>query len=183
MLTDKEILFHLTEQIREDNMNSFREFFEIMQPGIFYFLYRLTSNTETAKDLTQETFIRFWQHRRNINPNCSAVSYLYKIARNLAINNSVKNKRVTRIDDEENALIRLSKNPHTQYDSIFFMDDYQRAIEKLPERCRAAFVLSRYSGFEYSEIAEILGISVQTVKNQMNKAFSVLKKLLAVYLN
>ena len=63
------------------------------------------------------------------------------------------------------------------------MDDYQRAIEKLPERCRATFILSRFSGFEYSEIADILGVSLQTVKNQMNKAISVLKNLLAVYLN
>lgn len=184
MLSEKEkILFNLLGLIKNDNQQAFEEFFFLNQPGVFHFLYRYTSDCETAKDLTQETFIRFWLHRHNIDLSICSTAYLYKIARNLAINYSVKNSRTSRIDDEENTLIRLSRNPQTEYDSVFFMDDYQKAIEKLPERCRATFILSRFSGFDYSEIAGILGVSLQTVKNQMNKALSVLKKLLAIYLN
>ncbi|PIX95152.1 MAG: hypothetical protein COZ25_01965, partial [Ignavibacteria bacterium CG_4_10_14_3_um_filter_37_18] len=48
-------------------------------------------------------------------------------------------------------------------DYLFLLDDYQKAVSSLPERCRAVFVLCRFDGFEYAEIAEILGISLQTV--------------------
>jgi len=178
-----EILLNLLGRIKNDDENSFKEFFFLYQPGVFHFLYRYTLDCETAKDLTQETFIRFWLHRRDIDLSICSNAYLYRIARNLSINYSLKNSRTSRLEDEENTLIRLSRNPETEYDSVFFMDDYQKAIEKLPERCRATFILSRFSGFDYSEIAGILGVSLQTVKNQMNKALSVLKKLLAIYLN
>ncbi|MBZ0199695.1 MAG: RNA polymerase sigma-70 factor [Ignavibacteriaceae bacterium] len=184
MLPDEEeTLLNLIELIKNDDKKAFQEFFYLYQPGIFHFLYRYTSDTETAKDLTQETFIRFWLHRRNLQISRSTTSYLYKTARNLAINYSIKSAKTSRIDDQDDTLLRLSLNPELEYDAVFFMDDYQKAIEKLPERCRATFILSRFSGFDYSEIAEILGVSLQTVKNQMNKALSVLKNLLAVYLN
>ena len=62
------------------------------------------------------------------------------------------------------------------------MDDFQLAVNTLPDRCRTTFILSRFHGFEYSEIAEILEVSLQTVKNQMNKAISVLRKRLAAHL-
>lgn len=184
MQPDKEeILLNLIELIKNDDTKAFKEFFHQYQPGVFHFLYRYTSDTETAKDLTQETFIRFWLHRHNLKISSSTTAYLYKSARNLAINHSIKCSRTSRIDDQDETLMHLSLNPELEYDAVFFMDDYQRAIEKLPERCRATFILSRFSGFDYSEIADILGVSLQTVKNQMNKAISVLKNLLAVYLN
>ena len=184
MLQSKEEkLQYLLELIRNDDLKAFHEYFSLYQPGIFHFLYRFTSDYETAKDLTQETFIRFWQNHHRLNCDVCSNAYLYKIARNLAINNFNKLRIVSRFPEEENMLVKYSNNPHTEYDALFFKDACQAAIEKLPARCRETFILSRYSGFEYSEIADILGVSLQTVKNQMNKALSVLKKLLSVYLN
>ncbi|MGE5500238.1 MAG: sigma-70 family RNA polymerase sigma factor [Syntrophothermus sp.] len=56
-------------------------------------------------------------------------------------------------------------------------------MNTLPERCRAIFLLSRYEDMSYSEIAEALEISLQTVKNQMSKAIAILKKRLASHLD
>ena len=74
-------------------------------------------------------------------------------------------------------------NPEEEYDKHFLMNDFQNAVNQLPERCRVTFILSKYEGFDYTEISEIMDVSLQTVKNQMNKAISILKTLLSPYLN
>ena len=55
------------------------------------------------------------------------------------------------------------------------------AIEQLPTRCRQVFVLSRHEGKRYKEIAELMGISVKTVENQMLKALRVLRQTVKKY--
>ncbi|MCF8267283.1 MAG: RNA polymerase sigma-70 factor [Ignavibacteriales bacterium] len=184
MLTENdEILIGLLESIKKDDVNAFRDFFYLYQPGVFNFLFRYTSDSDNAKDLTQEAFIGFWQNRQKIDSSRNAIAYLYKIARNFAINQSVKNLRTRRLEDEDSLIGNSKESTYAEYDRVFLMDAFQKAVEKLPERCRATFVLSRYSGFDYAEIAEIMGVSLQTVKNQMNKAISTLKKFLAEYIN
>jgi RNA polymerase sigma-70 factor (ECF subfamily) len=168
--------------LKQKDENALKEFFLILQPEIFYFLYRYTSIREVAEDLTQETFIKFWLSIDHLDPKKSFKAYLYKIARNLAINYLNRKMPMSSFDDE-NILISLSKNINSEIESDFFLDDYQRAINSLPERCKTTFLLSRFSGFDYSEIAEIMNVTLQTVKNQMNKALAVLRKRLIKYLD
>lgn len=59
---------------------------------------------------------------------------------------------------------------------------YQRALDELPDQCRAIFQLSRFSDLKYREIAEQLGLSVKTVEAQMSKALKLLRAKLADYL-
>ncbi|RPI66109.1 MAG: RNA polymerase sigma-70 factor [Ignavibacteriales bacterium] len=180
---DESRICSLIEQIKENNTAAFKEFFCCMQPGIYYFLYRYTSDADAAADLTQETFINFWNHRSCLKNNLSPKSYLYRIARNLAYNYISRKPPVSSFGENENVLVKLGNNPEQDYDRILLLDDFQKAINLLPERCRATFILSRYEGLEYSQIAEVLNVSLQTVKNQMNKAFSVLRKQLADHLD
>jgi RNA polymerase sigma-70 factor, ECF subfamily len=180
---DKEKLSILIEEIKQNNSSAFREFFCTFQPGVYYFLYRYTSDPDAAQDLTQETFISFWKHRDILDCRISPKSYLYKIARNLAINHITRKPPVSSFAEKENLLIQLGNNPVNDYDRMMLHDDFQRAINLLPERCKATFILSRYEGLDYSEIAEVLNVSLQTVKNQMNKAFAVLRKNLSHHLN
>jgi len=180
---DEDKICCLIEQIKENNKSAFREFFCCMQPGIFYFLYRYTSDPDAAADLTQETFIKFWEHKDCIDSSLSPKSYLYKIARNLAFNHNTRKPPVSSFGENENILAKLGSNPEPDYDRILLMDDFQKAINLLPERCRATFILSRFEGMNYSEIAGVLNVSLQTVKNQMNKAFSFLRKHLTHHLD
>lgn len=170
-------------RIKNGEVGAFREFFFLMQPAIYRFLYRYLSNQDIAKDLTQETFIKFWMHREQIDPSLFPKSYLYKIARNLALNHKARNHSISESRKNKNKYLTIFFNPEEEYDKLFLMDDLQHAVDSLPDRCRATFILSKFEGFEYSEIAEILDVSLQTVKNQMNKAISILKKLLFSYLN
>ena len=169
----------LLEKIKVGDKEAFKEFFFIMQPHIMAFLYRFTSDKEAANDLCQETFIKFWLSRDKINLSSFPKAYLYQIAKNLALNFITRKPPVVSYEDDETLLTSLSKNPENDYDNFAMMDDLQKALNRLPERCRLTFILSRFDGFEYSEIAEIMNVSLQTVKNQMNKAISDLRKQLS----
>ncbi|MEW6508219.1 MAG: RNA polymerase sigma-70 factor [Bacteroidota bacterium] len=183
MVIDENKLSTLYPLLKAKDEDAIKEFFLIMQPHIFYFLYRFTSKREIAEDLTQETFVKFWLSLDSLDPSRSCKSYLYKIARNLALNYIERNPVQTTIGNDESLLVRLSSITQEDLDATFFMDDFQKAINTLPERCKATFLLSRFSGFNYSEIAEVLGVSIHTVKNQMNKALAVLRKRLRNYLD
>jgi RNA polymerase sigma-70 factor (ECF subfamily) len=171
----------LIVEIKNDDQNAFKEFFYLMQPSVFHFLLRFTSDRIIAEDLTQETFIKFWLNRKEIQPNSFPKAYIFQIARNLAINHIHRSYKTESIDDSIK-LSALINDSEKEMEYIFFRDDCQKAIDVLPERCKTTFLLSRYHGFNYSEIADIMQVSLQTVKNQMNKAISVLKKRLSNYL-
>lgn len=177
---DNDRVLFLLSGIKQKDEAAFKEFFFLMQPSIFYYLYKFVYNRQTAEDLTQETFIKFWLSAEKIDLSLSGKAYLYKIAHNLAINHSKRKPQTSAYDAEEN---NLNKDDKTNMDYVFLLDDYQKAVNSLPERCRAVFNLCRFDGFEYSEIAEIMGISLQTVKNQMSKALAVLRKRLQSHLN
>lgn len=173
----------LIKRIKESDQFSFKEFFFIMQPPIYNFIFRYICHKETAEDLTQETFIKLWVHRSSLDINSSPTAYLYKIARNLALNHLERKTTPPSLPSDNDYLILLSQKTEADLNEIFFLDDFQNAINLLPERCKATFLLSRFGGFNYQEIAEIMDVSLQTVKNQMNKAISVLRKLLAHYVD
>lgn len=175
-------LSEIIEQIKNDDQQAFERFFFQFQPGIYKFLARYLCESESAKDITQDTFIKFWQHRHSLNISKSPKAYLFTIARNLALNYISRNHSndTCQLSKKENISFLL--NPNEEYERQFLIDDFQNAVNELPERCRATFILCKYEGFEYSEIAEILNVSLQTVKNQMNKAIAVLKKLLSSHL-
>lgn len=173
----------VVRRIIEGDVSAFKEFFISTQPCIYRFLYRYLSDPDAAKDLTQDTFISFWIHRHQLELSKSPRSYLFKIAQNLALNYLTRNHTDAKISFGKIDFLSAIINPEEEYDKRFFIDDFQNAVKQLPERCRATFVLCKYEGFHYSEIAEILDVSLQTVKNQMNKSISILKRLLSSYLN
>ncbi|NCS80985.1 MAG: hypothetical protein COZ80_12235 [Ignavibacteria bacterium CG_4_8_14_3_um_filter_37_9] len=159
-IDNNRVLF-LLGKIKERDEEAFKEFFYLFQPSIFYYLFKFVYNRATAEDLTQETFIKFWLNADRLDLTLSGKAYLYKIAHNLAINHTKRTpKEITHEADEFHADRRNGKS---DVDYLFLLDDYQKAVSSLPERCRAVFVLCRFDGFEYAEIAEILGISLQTV--------------------
>ncbi len=173
----------IIKKIKNNDKSAFKEFFLLFQPRIFKFLYRYTGIKDIAEDLTQETFIKFWEVKENLEMDSYPVAYLFRIARNLANNYATRHIVVQPLFNNDELLVNICKDPDKELDQLFLMDDFQRAINMLPERCRAIFILSRYEGYEYSEIADTFQISLQTVKNQMNKAISILRKRLAAHLD
>ena len=132
--------------------------------------YRLHS-MEDSKELVQELFFRIWIKRENLDPYKSIKAYLYRSLNNLIINYSkLSSSKTASIED-----IRIEKSLKQENDPDTNID-IQNAIQKLPEKLKAVYILSRVEGYKYNEIAEIYCISIKAVEKRMSKAFNILRK-------
>jgi RNA polymerase sigma-70 factor (ECF subfamily) len=169
-------LEHLVARIKEDDEEAFKEFFFTFYNDVYKFLYFLSGDGSIAEDLCQEAFIKFWLARKRINPGISPKNYLFKIARNLYLNYKRDTKQTVEVDELSIAGRNTTSDEYETNEIILNL------LNELPPRCREIFVLSRYNDLSYKEIAELLNISIQTVKNQINKALAILRVKIKDYL-
>jgi RNA polymerase sigma-70 factor (ECF subfamily) len=169
-------LEHLVARIKEDDEEAFKEFFFTFYNDVYKFLYFLSGDGSIAEDLCQEAFIKFWLARKSINPDISPKNYLFKIARNLYLNYKRDTKQTVEVDELSIAGRNTTSDEYETNEIILNL------LNELPPRCREIFVLSRYNDLSYKEIAELLNISIQTVKNQINKALAILRVKIKDYL-
>lgn len=137
---------------------------------------------DEAEDIVQEAFVQVWRHRDVWRPSGTVSAYLYRITRNLSFN-SVRNRKARqkwdRLRAEEVFHSLPPRTAEEEFESELLHEEVEAAIAGLPERRREIFCLSRYHGLTHREIAEALGISMQTVSNQMTTALNDLRRSLA----
>jgi RNA polymerase sigma-70 factor, ECF subfamily len=139
---------------------------------------KIVHDSDVAKDLVQEVFIRVWNKKEELATG-HIEFYLHKATVNAALNYLEANKKVIPLNDEVRA-IQLEANDHISAGELEL--NIYRAIENLPPQCKAIFMLSRFEGMKYQEIANHLDISVKTVENQMGKALRDLRVRLKPFL-
>jgi RNA polymerase sigma-70 factor (ECF subfamily) len=109
--------------------------------------------------------------------------YLRRSTRNRSLNYLRDRNRIP-LDDGE--LPELASNGVEQPGAALENDELRQrlheAIDRLPERCRLVFVMSKVEEMSHREIAEGLGISVKTVENQMTRAYKFLRQWLALFI-
>lgn len=175
-MTSKNDISDLIIYIKQGDQDAFRTFFNLFQEDIYRFLYRYLLDKDSAEDLCQDTFINFWIHRQKIDSSKYPKAYLYKIARNLALNYTTRKVPSVSYENNPNVYSYAVNDPVAEYENNYLAEQCKDAVELLPERCRMTFILSRYEGLSYEEIAETMEVSQQTVKNQMSKAIAILRK-------
>ena len=144
---------------------------------------RLLSDRNAAKDIVQDVFLQLWRTRSELKIVHSARGYLYRAVINGSLKYLEKRKRTLHIIEEfppAPDLIRSEVEEALQYEEL--EKKYEKALDLLPPKCRAIFVLSRHEAMKYKEIAEHLEVSVKTVETQMSIALKRLKEYLDPYL-
>lgn len=160
----------LTRLIKEGNEEAFKNLFcKYFKVLVRYAWYR-TNSIELSRDLVQEIFFNVWIKRNLLNPQKSIKAYLYKSL----INSIIDQKKLS---SSKNISLDKIKNTADEI-SLENNIDIRNAVNKLPEKLKAVYILSRIEGYKYSEIAEICSISVKTVEKRMSRVFDFLKKLL-----
>lgn len=133
---------------------------------------RIVGNIEDAEDAVQETFTKAWHTFESSNEIVNARAYLYRVLRNECIDHVRRSPNFESVDtiaDISEEIIDTSVRDAAVW----------RAIDALPKQCRTIFLMSKRDGMTNAQIASELGLSEKTVKNQMTKAFSRLRKALA----
>jgi RNA polymerase sigma-70 factor (ECF subfamily) len=157
------------------------------------FLYRMVRNREQAEDLAQEVFIRVYRARADYVPSAKFTTWLFRIATNLALN-SVRDTRHQRMEvsldapvtvdsekGDERPLDVAEKNPNIEEHLVeeAQRDMIRHAIDKLPEKQRAAVLLHKYQDLDYGEISKILSCSESALKSLLFRAYETLRVELA----
>lgn len=141
------------------------------------FAITLTRDSETAKDLFQETLYRAIANKDKYNVGTNVKAWLYTIMRNIFINNYRRRvKQNTIFDSTPNEyLINLKQSvTGNAAESSLRMKDIQAAIHNLPEIFRNPFLLY-FDGFKYHEISEMLEEPLGTIKSRIHFARKLLK--------
>lgn len=157
---------------------------------LFNYLARMAGNRTDADDLFQETFLRVYKHRQRYDRSARFRPWLYQIATNLCKDHHkyMRHRSHIPLDSNPGEGASLSERiadpvpgPSAQAELSEVRDALESAVAALPEHQRSVFLMSRYEGLRYEEIAESLGIPVGTVKSRMSKAVhSVMQQVEAV---
>ncbi len=157
----------------------FREHFT----GLCYFAQKYLGDLDSSKEIVHAIFIKIWESRYEFDWEKPAKSYLFTSVYNRSMNFIRDNKKF--VDNESIHTSDPLTEPGVFYDTMETSEleaKINKAIDKLPEKCREVFKLNRFEGKKYAEIAKHLNISVKTVETQMSKALKVLKEDLKDYI-
>ena len=177
LMEDKEILalFQKPEQRTE----AFNRLVKKYQQKIYWHIRKMVISHDDADDLTQEVFIKVWNHLETFRGDSQLYTWLYRIASNECLNflNKRKNRFMVTIDDEENGLANKLES-----DSLISGDEIQiklqKALLKLPDKQRLVFNMKYYDDLKYDEIAEITGTSVGALKASYHLAVKKIEEYL-----
>ncbi len=133
---------------------------------------RILDNADDAEDIVEEAFMKAWKAISSGTEIDNFNSYIYRSIRNECV--SLLRKK-TDFEDIDN----VPEISEEVIDTSVRDARIWKAIDSLPEKCREIFLMSKRDGFSNQEIADELGISIKTVKNQMTKALSRLREALS----
>jgi len=179
--------------VKAGDERSFELLLQRYRTPLVNFLYRMVRAREEAEDLAQEVFLRVYRARKDYVPSAKFTTWLFRIATNLALN-SVRDNRHQRLevsldapvtvdaeDGDEKVLDIAEKHPNIEQ---YMVEEARKkmirhAIDKLPEKQRAAVLLHKYQELDYGDIAKILECSESALKSLLFRAYETLRVELA----
>lgn len=139
------------------------------------FIYYKFGEQFDPKDKVQQAFLKLWENCKKITPD-KARSFLFSVANNTTLNVIKHDQVVLKYELNTNKKDSDNQDPQFLLEEKEYMDKYQKALSKLTEEKRVAFLLNRVEGKKHKEIAKILGISRKAVEKRIYTALEQLRK-------
>lgn len=174
----------LVKQAKVGNFNAFDELVTRYETKVYNLAYKMLGSEADAKDVLQETFISAFKALDNFKEKSSFSTWIYKIATNAALMKFRRNSsQIISLNDQPSTIetIDWSENLSDVLDREELKKVLDNAIKSLPEMYRAVFVLRDVEGLSNSEAAQVLGISLATVKSRLHRARLYLREKLSKY--
>ncbi|TCD28693.1 RNA polymerase sigma-70 factor [Pedobacter psychrodurus] len=170
---------NLIDLLREGDRVAYTQIYDRYERLLFIHAYSRLQKKEESRDIVQDIFIVLWNNREKLEVTRSLRAYLFTAVRNRIFNLIAKEKLESEyLSSLENYITNC--NDDTDYNIRYtqLMGIIDREIALLPRKMREVFELSRYEELSHREIADILAISEQTVKKQVQNALKILKNKL-----
>lgn len=201
-LTDEELI----ARARQKDFSAFEVLLERYEDKVFRLAYRFVRNESDAKEILQDTFLSVWRKLDTFKGDSMFSSWVYRVAANTALMRLRSQRRHPQISTEDlpdgfldglrptgggdGSLAHLpspgdnwAKRPDEQLQSNEMRRHIQAAVDALPELYRTVFLVRDVEGLSTEETAEVLGISVPTVKTRLHRARIALREAIAKYFN
>jgi len=166
-VTDEQLII----RIKQDDSAALELLFRRHFKRLCFFAYKFLADKNEAEEAVSDIFLNIWLKRGKIKINTSFKAYLYKAVKNQSLNYLQKKKTYKEnleVVDKEGLVSSLSPEHFLRYNQLD--EEIKTILKQLPEKRQLIFKMSRIDGLSYSEIADILDISINTVQNQMVKA-------------
>lgn len=166
----------LISSVKRDDHYAFDKIFHKYGSSLFSFVVSVLKDESEAEEVVQDVFLKIWEKRGELNPSLSFKSYLFTIALNTTKN--IYRQKLQRDRYKQDVALELNICQTSDVDGIEYrnlLDYIDKIIEKLPPSRREIFILSKKDGMKNPEIAKLLNISEQTVKNQLVSAMKFLR--------
>ncbi len=161
----------LHENVCEESV--FAAIYNKYSKDLHAFLHYKFGEALAPNDKMQDAFIKLLTHCKEVPPE-KAKSYVYKVANNMMFN-EIKHQKVVLRHQQIKPKEYTNESPEFLLEHEQFFENYQKALERLTEDQRVAFLMNKVEGKKHAEIAAILGTTKKAVENRIYKAYSILK--------
>lgn len=170
----------LVERCKAGDLGAFEELYRLHAGKLFSLATRMLGNPSDAEDLLQEIFLQAHRKLESFRGDSALSTWLYRLATNACLDflrsRAARTSQVTDTLEDDPGWYEPGQRGLAE--QAVSKIDLERALTRLPEGCRAAFVLHDVQGLEHREVAEALGIAEGTSKSQVHKARLRLRALL-----
>jgi len=181
---------HLVEALKNRQQSAFRQLVDQYQHMVFNTALSMIHNQEEAEDIAQEVFIQVYESVQKFKGESKLSTWIYRITITKVLDwqrHKQRKKRFALITSLFGANNEVEKDVPDFVHPGVLMENKERsailfkALDKLPENQRVAFVLNKVEGQNYQHVADIMGVSVGAVESYMHRAKQNLRKLLETY--
>jgi RNA polymerase sigma-70 factor (ECF subfamily) len=171
--------FDKIKLLREGDVSVFEELFNLHYPALKLNALKYVLASQEAEDIVHNVFLNLWDKREQLDVRESISTYLQASVRNASLNYLRREK--VRDNYRASLLVRLSEadpqgSPSDELIRQEDIDEIKEAIDRLPDKCRQIFRMSRFEEMKNQEISDALDISLRTVENQIYRALKILRK-------
>lgn len=170
----------ILQKLKNGDHSGYKELFDLYYIPLSLYSLKFCDSFEMAEDITQDVFMKFWDDKIYLKLEGSIGPYLFKSVKNNTLQ-AIKKKSKYRFDEIENQINKLLE------DETVDLEDVEKEknklyieIEALPEKSKEVFKAIVLDDLKYKEVAEQLGVSVNTVKTHYSRALKQLRNSLDI---
>jgi RNA polymerase sigma-70 factor (ECF subfamily) len=150
------------------DLEAFHAIYELTKQFVYNVVYRILHNHEDAQDMTHDIYIKIYEKRQTFSGNSEFTTWLYRIAVNMAINQTKRQKwLINKLPLIGELFNRSSEEP--EFIGFDEQEKIQQVLDRLPPDHKACLVLKDVQGFSYEEIAKTLNINIGTVRSRISR--------------
>jgi RNA polymerase sigma-70 factor (ECF subfamily) len=159
----------LQSQVAIGDTRAFRQIFDALFSNLTKFSFSFVHSKEAATEIADELFVQLWIKRADIMKINDLRVYLYTATKNASLNYISKKAKQIEVEPYENLIVQMTDvvSPEQIMITKEMLQKIKEAVDSLPPRCKLIFKFVREDGLSYSEVAEILGLSIKTIDAQM----------------